>query len=139
MKRFLSLVLMIVPLSGGCTHQMWATWRTTKVEPADGAQSFEIRSITLNKDGTYVALAGTDEELRKVVGRWKYDGMRLSLVGADGETRVCDARVWWNTELRLMMPGSDGRATAVTMVKVECEGKCAAGTCAKCDKRPRTR
>ncbi len=138
MKRAvgLSAVAGLAVLSSGCASQMYGTWRTANVEPAGAGQRFPIGSITLNQDWTYVAIAKEGDQDRKVAGKWTYDGMRLRLTTADGTTRTYDARVWWGRELRVSHAEHGGGTVTVTMEKVTCEGKCPAGTCSKCDKRP---
>ncbi len=135
-QRFVWLLAGLSVLNAGCAHQMYGTWKTVKIEPASAAARYQVASITLNQDGTYCAVATEDGQDKKSTGKWTYDGMKLRLTTTEGKSREYDASVLWGKEMFVSHAGHGGQKVTVKMEKVACEGKCAPGTCSKCDKRP---
>jgi len=94
MNRFMWLSPTLFVLATGCSQQMYGTWHTTRVDPADAAAQVGIQSIRLNSDGTYLAATKAEGGNKQSAGKWAYDGYNLRLTGNDGTQRVYQTVVW---------------------------------------------
>ncbi|MCG3127651.1 MAG: hypothetical protein CHACPFDD_02518 [Phycisphaerae bacterium] len=69
------------------------TWRTNTVEPSSAREKFELGSVTLNSDHTYVAEAQYSGKTAKREGTWTFDHGKLTFKGKDGHERTYNAEL----------------------------------------------
>lgn len=80
------VLLTVVTFLGGCS--IAGTWKTVKTEPADSADRCPFQMVTFNDEGGYTATRQQGSQVVTKTGTYQWDGTKLTVKPAEGETRV---------------------------------------------------
>ncbi len=88
MPRYARTIVLLTTaiLIGGCS--IAGTWNTVKTDPADSEARSPFQVVTFNDDGGYTATGTHGEKVVTATGTYKWDGMKLTVIPAEGEERV---------------------------------------------------
>lgn len=101
MKRVLTVVAAMAAagILVGCSLE--GTWKTVKVEPESAAANFRFASVDFTKDGQFTGNVRYDGKEETMRGTYTWDGMTLTVVPNEGETRTYKGCLWWGKKLEL--------------------------------------
>lgn len=77
-------------LLGGC---MAGHWKFSSIEPSETKGRFSLAEVTLDKDGTYKAVAEEGGKRLESTGSWRHEGGKLIFNPEKGEQRIYDAEL----------------------------------------------
>jgi len=123
MKRSITVVATVVLaiIIGGCS--IAGTWKTVKVEPEGTMHGSPFQMVTFTEDGQYSASHQYGEDLRTSAGKYKWDGMKLTVMPAEGEERVYPGH--WNmfTGHLVLSHQAEGEKVTATLEKQTAAGE----------------
>ncbi len=117
-KRSVILALLTAALAaGGCS--IAGTWKTVKVDPEDAAGESPFQIVTFSDDGQYSATIEDGNQIRTRLGKYKWDGMKLTVMPGGGESRVYPGRLSVFTGRLVLTHQQDDRKITATLEKIE--------------------
>jgi hypothetical protein len=119
MQRHLRTIVLlsVVALISGCS--IAGTWKTVKTDPADQASACPSEMVTFNDEGGYTATGQHGGEAVTSTGTYEWDGFKLTVKPAEGETRVYPGHYDAFTSQLVLTHKMDDKKTTAWMEKAE--------------------
>lgn len=91
----MAVALLAVFALAGCAHGPVGTWKMVEMIPAAEQTKFDMKSITFEKNGNYMAEVAHGGELKEMKGTYEFDetAHRVTFNDTTGKTREYRAEV----------------------------------------------
>lgn len=109
------LLALGVMLLGGCS--IAGTWKTVKVSPESEGKSFPIQMVTFTPDGDYSATEQRGDQTMTSSGKYKWDGMNLTVMPTGGSERVYPGCMCLITNRLVLKHKMEGKTMSAEMEK----------------------
>jgi hypothetical protein len=130
-----SVLSAMVLVLTGCTS-VTGTWKLDTITPGEAREGYPLASVTLHKDGTYVAMMPHGEKMVASHGEYTFENNQLCFTSEKGKERTYEAKlIALGAKLEVQTEMAGEPVTAI-MKRAKCEkSKCEKHEgCEKCEK-----